>query len=59
MAGATLDSEHFLPRIAAMLAPPKLRLLDQPVTVSLENPVPGARCYRHHNAKLELSFVHA
>jgi len=40
-----------------MLGPPKLRLLDQPVTVSLEDLVPADHFYRHLDAKLDLSFV--
>ncbi len=40
-----------------MLGPPKLRLLDQPVTVSLEELVPADHFYRHLDAALDLSFV--
>src|SRR3954465_13185484 len=40
-----------------MLGPPKLRALDQPVTVSLESLVPADHFYRHLDAKLDLSFV--
>ena len=40
-----------------MLGPPKLRLLDQPVTVSLEDLVPTNNFYRYLDAKLDLSFV--
>jgi transposase len=40
-----------------MLGPPKLRLLDQPVTVSLEDLVPADHFYRHLDARLDLSFV--
>ena len=40
-----------------MLGPPKLRLLDQPVTVSLEDLVPRDHFYRFLDAKLDLSFV--
>jgi transposase len=40
-----------------MLGPPKLRLLDQPVTVSLEALVPADHFYRHLDARLDLSFV--
>ncbi len=40
-----------------MLGPPKLRLLDQPVTVSLEDLVPADNFYRFLDAKLDLSFV--
>lgn len=40
-----------------MLGPPKLRLLDLPVTVSLEALVPADNFYRLLDAKLDLSFV--
>src|SRR4028118_423596 len=40
-----------------MLGPPKLRLLDQPVTVSLEELVPADHFYRHLDAKPDLSLV--
>jgi putative transposase len=40
-----------------MLGPPKLRLLDQPVTVSREALVPPDNFYRFLDAKLDLSFV--
>ena len=40
-----------------MLGPPKPRHLDGPVTVSLEQLVPGTNFYRHLEAKLDLSFV--
>src|SRR5215210_580897 len=40
-----------------MLGPPKLRLLDQPVAVSLEALVPRDNFYRHLDATLDLSFV--
>ncbi len=40
-----------------MLGPPKLRLLDQPVTVSLEDLVPRDNFYRFLDAKLDLGFV--
>jgi transposase len=40
-----------------MLGPPKLRALDQPVTVSLEQLVPANHFYRHLDATLDLSFV--
>ena len=40
-----------------MLGPPELRLLDQPVTVSLEELVPADHFYRYLDAKLDLSFV--
>ena len=40
-----------------MLGPPKLRLLDQPVTISLEDLVPADHFYRHLDATLDLSFV--
>ena len=40
-----------------MLGPPKLRSLDQPVRVSLEQLVPADHFYRHLDATLDLSFV--
>src|SRR5215211_7221860 len=40
-----------------MLGPPKLRRLDQPITVSLEDLVPADHFYRYLDAKLDLSFV--
>jgi transposase len=40
-----------------MLGPPKLRLLDQPVAVSLEALVPPNHFYRYLDARLDLSFV--
>ena len=40
-----------------MLGPPKLRALDQPVLVSLEQLVPPDHFYRHLDAALDLSFV--
>jgi transposase len=40
-----------------MLGPPKLRSLDQPVTVSLEHLVPANHFYRHLDAALDLAFV--
>jgi transposase len=40
-----------------MLGPPKLRCLDQPIAVSLEELVPGDHFYRYLDAKLDLSFV--
>lgn len=40
-----------------MLGPPKLRALDQPVTVSLEQLVPANHFYRHLDAMLDLGFV--
>jgi transposase len=40
-----------------MLGPPKLRALDQPITVSLESLVPTGHFYRHLDAQLDLSFV--
>jgi transposase len=40
-----------------VLGPPKLRALDQPVTVSLEQLVPADHFYRHLDAALDLSFV--
>ena len=35
-----------MPEELSMLGPPKLRLLDQPVTVSLEELVPATNFYR-------------
>jgi transposase len=40
-----------------MLGPVKLRCLDRPVAVSLEDLVPANHFYRHLDAKLNLSFV--
>ena len=40
-----------------MLGAPKLRLLDQPITVALEDLVPPNNFYRYLDAKLDLSFV--
>jgi transposase len=40
-----------------MLGPPKLRALDQPITVSLEQLVPTDHFYRCLDAKLDLAFV--
>src|SRR5829696_9048830 len=40
-----------------MLGPPKLRALDQPVTVSLEQLVPANHFYRHLDSVLDLGFV--
>jgi transposase len=40
-----------------MLGPPKLRTLDEPVTVSLEELVPTHHFYRHLDAALDLAFV--
>jgi transposase len=40
-----------------MLGPVKSRCLDQPIAVSLEELVPADHCYRHLEAKLDLSFV--
>jgi transposase len=40
-----------------MLGQPNPRRLDQPITVSLEELVPGDHFYRHLEAKLDLSFV--
>jgi transposase len=40
-----------------MLGPPKLRCLDRPVAVSLEQLVPPDHFYRHLDATLDLSFV--
>ena len=42
-----------------MLGPPKLRCLDQPIVVSLEDLVPRDHFYRHLDATLDLSFVRA
>jgi transposase len=42
-----------------MLGPPKLRALDQPVTISLERLVPADHFYRHLDATLDLTFVRA
>ena len=44
-------------RSRSMLGPPKLRLLDQPITVSLEDLVPVDNFYRFLDAKLDLTFV--
>src|SRR5215216_6566651 len=41
----------------SMLGPPKLRCLDQPIPVSLEDLVPRDHFYRHLDATLDLSFV--
>src|SRR5688500_10342979 len=40
-----------------MLGPPKPRLLDEPIAVSLEDLVPTDHFYRHLQAKLDLGFV--
>jgi transposase len=40
-----------------MLGPPKLRLLDQPISVAVEELVPPGNFYRHLDAVLDLSFV--
>src|ERR687885_1901257 len=40
-----------------MLGPPKLRALDEPVTVSLEELIPTHHFYRHLDAALDLAFV--
>src|SRR5215204_6293120 len=40
-----------------MLGPPKRRVADQPVTVTLESLVPADHFYRHLDAKLDLGFV--
>src|SRR5690242_11578239 len=40
-----------------MLGPVKLRCLDRPVAVSLEDLVPADHFYRHLDATLNLSFV--
>jgi hypothetical protein len=42
-----------------MLRRPKRRLLDQPVTASLEDLIPAGHSYRHVGATLDLSFVRA
>src|SRR5215211_2070429 len=41
----------------SMLGPPKLRSLDQPISVSLEQLVPADHFYRHLEATLDLAFV--
>src|SRR3954451_12963465 len=43
--------------VTSMLGPPKLRALDQPVTISLESLVPADNFYRHLDATLDLAFV--
>lgn len=48
---------HLTRMVSVMLGPPKLRLLDQPLTLSLEELVPRDNFYRHLDAKLDLSFV--
>src|SRR3712207_6113835 len=40
-----------------MLGPPKLRCLDRPVLISLEDLVPRNHFYRHLEAKVDLGFV--
>jgi len=40
-----------------MLGPPKRRVADQPVTVTLESLVPADHFYRHLDACLDLTFV--
>src|SRR3954453_16569139 len=40
-----------------MLGPPKLRSVDRPIAVSLEDLVPPDHFYRHLDAKLDLTFV--
>jgi transposase len=40
-----------------MLGPPKLRVADQPITISLESLVPADHFYRHLDATLDLTFV--
>jgi hypothetical protein len=40
-----------------MLGPTKVRRLDQPIAVSLEDFVPQDTFYRHLEAKLDLTFV--
>jgi transposase len=40
-----------------VLGPPKPRRLDEPITASLEELLPGDHFYRHLETKLDLSFV--
>jgi hypothetical protein len=40
-----------------MLGPPKLRRLDEPIVVSLEDLIPADHFYRHLETKLDLGFV--
>ncbi len=40
-----------------MLGPPKLRALDQPVTIALESLIPADHFYRRLDAELDLTFV--
>ncbi len=40
-----------------MLGPTRPPRLDQPISVSHEELVPADHCYRHLEAKLDLSFV--
>src|SRR3954462_14134923 len=40
-----------------MLGPPKLRSVDRPIAVSLEDLVPADHFYRHLDAQLDLTFV--
>jgi transposase len=40
-----------------MLGPPKLRRLDAPIAISLEDLIPADHFYRHLEAKLDLGFV--
>src|SRR3954467_10914812 len=40
-----------------MLGPPKLRSVDRPIAVSLEDLVPTDHFYRHLDAQLDLTFV--
>lgn len=42
-----------------MLGSPKLRRLDAPIAVSLDDLVPQDNFYRHLETKLDLSFVRA
>jgi hypothetical protein len=42
-----------------MLGPAKPRLLDEPVTVSLDDLVPADHFYRHLDVCLDLSFIRA
>jgi hypothetical protein len=57
----TQEIEHRLKPMpsweSAMLDPPKLRRLDQPIAVSLEDLVPPDHFYRHLEEKLDLDFV--
>jgi transposase len=48
-----------LVRLGNRLGPPKVRALDQPVTISPESLVPADHFYRHLDASLDLTFVRA